>query len=641
EAGITPEGFPYLLMKLIKGQTLSDRIRAVHQADEIDIKSVRPLIEALIRVGEAISYAHSEGVIHRDLKPDNIMIGDFGEVLVMDWGLAKEKEGQEDEAALKKMNQIPPSQIQSGMTIAGYVLGTPGYMPPEQARGEDVDERADVFSLGAILCEILTSRVPVEDTTPFKILVKTSDGEICTPTDYQFNQLPELAAIAAAALHPEADSRPQSAAEFVEWLRCYQNNLAVPIYQYSLSQRLLGGVQRHPALMVGLSMTLFFLLFASILGIELARVNNRAEDNEKLAITATKELKQSDKDKKKSEDKAFLADEKLKVVNRLRSLIGRRVFGAEFRKEVRLALQLDEADSVYRLQIAEYCHKAEHTESARKLALEIIAKESPAYEALFLLYQISGKRVAKTANDNPSYWLSEIRRRAQLRGDEKNAYILFAQATDAYEKEEWQRALKIYTEIEGYTTAISAVYNNRALVKEKLNDLEGALVDFNKAIKLAPSKVDGYFNRATIYAKQKRWREALRDYTQCVSMTPDHLKVYTNRGAVYSNLGQTDAALADFAQAIERNPKTVLGYSNRANLYAKLKKWELALADYNSAIQNDPKFQLGYLRRGVLRSRLGLDGAVEDFERFLKMAPNHPYAPQARQLLQRARVRKQ
>ncbi|MGH2569781.1 MAG: protein kinase domain-containing protein, partial [bacterium] len=128
------------------------------------------------RVCEAVAYAHSRGVIHRDLKPANVMIGSFGEVQVMDWGLAKvlARGGLADDRR-KSMSRTEVSVIETvrsgsstGGSLAGSVFGTPAYMPPEQARGEveDLDERADVFGLGAILCEVLTGDPPyVAETT--------------------------------------------------------------------------------------------------------------------------------------------------------------------------------------------------------------------------------------------------------------------------------------------------------------------------------------------------------------------------------------------------------------------------------------------------------------------------------------------
>ena len=122
-----------------------------------------------------MAYAHARGVIHRDLKPSNMMVGSFGEVQVMDWGLAKvlPRGGIADEAAAQPVRETVIMTVRSGSagsggeSQAGSVLGTPAYMAPEQARGEieRIDERADVFGLGAILCEILTGRPPFAGST--------------------------------------------------------------------------------------------------------------------------------------------------------------------------------------------------------------------------------------------------------------------------------------------------------------------------------------------------------------------------------------------------------------------------------------------------------------------------------------------
>lgn len=136
---------PFYVMELINGQTLSDRIRDYHQPTIARTRAEdrilwSQLLHALIGISDAISYAHAWGVLHRDLKPGNILVGEFGEVVIIDWGMAA---------------RFPPG----GTLAAGAVAGTPDYMPPEQADGL-ADVRSDVFGLGAILFEILTGRSP-------------------------------------------------------------------------------------------------------------------------------------------------------------------------------------------------------------------------------------------------------------------------------------------------------------------------------------------------------------------------------------------------------------------------------------------------------------------------------------------------
>ncbi|MBK8974349.1 MAG: tetratricopeptide repeat protein [Planctomycetes bacterium] len=143
EMGIDAAGRPFFAMKLVAGRTLASLLHARHDVDDDRTR----LLSIFTQVCQAVGYAHARGVVHRDLKPSNVMVGAFGEVQVVDWGLAKVVDRAAAEPAV--------------------IAGTPAYMAPEQARGDDgaVDARADVFGLGAILCEILTGRSPFSGST--------------------------------------------------------------------------------------------------------------------------------------------------------------------------------------------------------------------------------------------------------------------------------------------------------------------------------------------------------------------------------------------------------------------------------------------------------------------------------------------
>jgi serine/threonine-protein kinase len=152
DQGTLDDGRPYFTMKLIRGDTL----KALLNARSGPLDGLPRFIAIFAQVCQTVAYAHSQGVIHRDLKPDNIMVGNFGEVQVMDWGLARARGPHaQTDAPL-----TPASGGDEQRTQAGQALGTPAFMAPEQARGEHegLDERADVFGLGAILCTILTGK---------------------------------------------------------------------------------------------------------------------------------------------------------------------------------------------------------------------------------------------------------------------------------------------------------------------------------------------------------------------------------------------------------------------------------------------------------------------------------------------------
>jgi serine/threonine protein kinase len=144
DAGTLPDGRPYYTMKLVQGNRLDELVN--------DSVGIADRLRMFLRICEPVAFAHAHGVLHRDLKPANIMIGPFGEVLVMDWGLSKllaEGMASADNGSVAEERAADPAAVVA--TAHGSVLGTPGYMAPEQRNGETVNQRADVYALGSIL----------------------------------------------------------------------------------------------------------------------------------------------------------------------------------------------------------------------------------------------------------------------------------------------------------------------------------------------------------------------------------------------------------------------------------------------------------------------------------------------------------
>jgi eukaryotic-like serine/threonine-protein kinase len=154
DAGVLPDGRPYYTMKLVQGQRLDAHVVAV--------TTLTDRLRLFLRICDPVAFAHAHGVLHRDLKPSNVMVGPFGEVLVMDWGLSKllhDPQQQKRASAAGETTDIEPP---ADRTAHGTVLGTPGYMAPEQAEANAViDQRADIYSLGAILQFLLAGAVPL------------------------------------------------------------------------------------------------------------------------------------------------------------------------------------------------------------------------------------------------------------------------------------------------------------------------------------------------------------------------------------------------------------------------------------------------------------------------------------------------
>jgi WD40 repeat protein/serine/threonine protein kinase len=230
ELGERPDGTVYYTMKLVRGATLASKLRACRNLAER-----LALLPHFLDLCQAIAYAHSRQVIHRDIKPANVMIGEFGETVLLDWGLAK-VQGQADEGAEKLADEVRLlKELGEGESVVGKPIGTPSYMPPEQADGriEDVDERSDVWSLGAVLYEILTGQPPYTSGNAFEVIGMVLTDEVMPVLSREPEAPPELAAVAMRCLQRDPAQRYQHVSELAADVAAFQTGGLVGAYTYS------------------------------------------------------------------------------------------------------------------------------------------------------------------------------------------------------------------------------------------------------------------------------------------------------------------------------------------------------------------------------------------------------------------------
>jgi eukaryotic-like serine/threonine-protein kinase len=236
EAGTWPGGEPFYAMTRVEGRSLGKVV-----AERVSLNERLGLLPHVIAAADALAYAHSQHVIHRDLKPSNVLVGEFGETVVIDWGVAKDLETAGD--AGESQHRWPRSTVDE--TRSGSVVGTPAYMPPEQARGESVDERADVYALGALLYTLLVGHAPFVGSSATAVLASVKEGpppevHACEPGAPR-----DLVAIATKAMSRAPERRYANAGELAADLKRFQTGQLVAAHRYTARQLFVRWIQRR------------------------------------------------------------------------------------------------------------------------------------------------------------------------------------------------------------------------------------------------------------------------------------------------------------------------------------------------------------------------------------------------------------
>jgi serine/threonine-protein kinase len=256
EVSQRPDEHPFYTMRFVRGRTLSEAVAHYHarrQRGEAGPMELRELLGNFVGVCHAVAYAHSRGVIHRDLKPTNVVLGDFGEVIVLDWGLARLLAQPEGEADLAPLELSAEDRLQE--TMEGQVLGTPAYMAPEQAEGrrDVIGPATDIYGLGAVLYEVLTGRPPFDGPETTSVLRRVVHEPPAPPRSIVPGTAAALQAVCLKALAKKPAERYSSASELASEIRHYLADEPVAAYADPLLVRLGRKARRHRTLVAGLA----------------------------------------------------------------------------------------------------------------------------------------------------------------------------------------------------------------------------------------------------------------------------------------------------------------------------------------------------------------------------------------------------
>lgn len=601
EIGRTSDGQLYMLMPVIRGQTLQ---QAIHSE-----MSQRQLLELFVKVCDALAYVHAKGFIHRDLKPENIMIGQYGEVFIMDWGLVKNLNDQHPDLVETVQSPLAPmEQADEKLTQAGHFLGTPGYASPEQIDGATLDESSDIFSMGCVLTELLTSEVAVSGDQIMAKISKTLKDGAHRPRAIDPQIDAELDWIADQALQFLPEQRTGSASEMAAQLRAYLAREDVPGYPYSLWQRSQRRLARHQGLVMALSLLAMLVLTGLGVALDLDRRRQKLELELKLRDDMRRDVAEQLERMKRVQ----------RSLRQARLLAERGASVAGVRSKIEDCLKLGGRSKEHLLECADIYIAGGFSAEARRLLNEAVRQHPPCYSGRFALYGLDSKEMGLIVESPQFVKIVE----ESIKDGVENEFTWFARAGTCFRNKDYQGALHAFNKVEDYTSRFAPLYAARGGVWALVKNYRKALDDYNQAIQLAPGFVMAYVNRATVWRLKKDYDRALLDLNKAATLEPENVQVLMARARTWKLKGNDAKALEDYAEVIRIDPKQAAAYAQRSAIYKTQEDYDKAISDCRSALKLNRKDWDSYYRYGLLlKIKKRYDLAIKSFTRCLQGQP--------------------
>ena len=520
--GKNNDGSPYFAMRLIRGETFKDAILDFHSDVVPDSPerrlAFRGLLSRLVDACNAIAYAHSRGVLHRDIKPSNIMLGKFGETLVVDWGLAK-KIGREQEYIDDDDSLVLNGSAVSG-TLDGSTIGTPTFMSPEQAAGklDEMKPTSDVYSLGASLYFLLTGKTAFTGSNAGEVVAQVRENDFLPPRE-RLSSVPDaLNSICCKAMSTRPASRYTTALELAADIENWLADEPVLAHRESTLEKMSRWVRHHRTLATSALVTLMTIATASVIGmIMLGAEKNKTES---ALVQVSEEKERSEKAR---------SDE------------------ARARRQTRKILTTVTDDLVGELM----ARQADLGDSDRAFFKEIINQ----FESFTAFDGNSSE--ARNIRADGYFRVANLHRRLGNFDEASQAYTSAA--------EELSQLVSDFDEIPAFKRDLASVFANQAILKAKLGAHNAAIEDESRAIDVLQQLVDQFpadndfqidlaevlVNRANAYARMERSVEAIKGYNAARKIL-EPLSKSTNDAQVQSSFTEANFNLAGLLKDSEK-----------------------------------------------------------------------------------------
>jgi tetratricopeptide (TPR) repeat protein len=669
---------PFFTMKLVKGKTLAALL-----SERADASLDRPrMLNIALQVCQTLAYAHAKGVIHRDLKPANVMLGAFGEVQVMDWGLAKvlteggiadeeranrERLRPEDETTIRTTRSSGTLGTFGTDTQVGSLLGTPAYMPPEQAQGDvvNLDRRADVFGLGAILCEILTGKPPYVGRSSEEIRHRAANGDLADATarldGSRADQ--ELIALTKRCLEAKAIDRPRDAQEVADGLLAYLNGV----------QERLQAAERERAVAVvraseeGKRRKVQLALAAAVVGLLLAggafawwrneqaqagreRDARNAEAVATLLGQCEEALRASDAAKAQVALEAARKRSAEGGAEGLAERLGR------LTADLALLRDLDAVDQFRWTSVENKFPDAADGAPRTQAALRRFGIDPDAVSADEAAVRVSASAVRErivTALDRLLWPGKKARARAVLRLVDANPFrdafrdaVLAREPAKIVELGNQEEALEQQPGFAAFLAEMGDIKAERrrqlleAGVRRQPGDL-GLLILlgnlyrkdqeaganerlrwFQAALAAAPTNPAAFNNLGVALRDKGLVNEAIACLNKAIELDPQFAGAYANLGAALADKRKVDEAIACFNKAIELDPQLAVAHNGLGAALARKGQVAEAIASLKKAIALDPKAALIPMNLGIVLAGKGqVDEAIACFKQAIQLDP--------------------